>query len=351
MGGRWRSTTPARRSRATPATCSRASPATPRARRRSSLSGHMDTVGPAEKFRPVVEGDIVRTDAPACWAATTRRGSWPILEAIRVLRERVDPPRRHRGGADHLRGIRPARRQALRHRPAPARRGLVLDVDGVCELITRAPAANRIAFTVHGLPAHAGICPEQGMSAIQVAAEAIAAMKLGQGRRGDHRESRPIQGGLATNIVPATLTMRGEARSLTRRSSRPRPRTCGALRRGGPPATRSWWTSRELPGPRRGPGRPAVRAARHPHDAPIVRLVAGRRRPPPVAPAHARHRGRLRRQRLRGARDRGRQPRLRHARDPHRQRVGRRARPGLHRRPGWSRPSASTPRPDPSVLQ
>ena len=27
-----------------------------------------------------------------------------------------------------------------------------------------------MTFTVHGLPAHAGICPEQGMSAIQIAA-------------------------------------------------------------------------------------------------------------------------------------------------------------------------------------
>ena len=47
----------------------------------------------------------------------------------------------------------------------------MLDVDGVCELITRAPAANRLTFTVTGLEAHAGICPERGLSAIQIASD------------------------------------------------------------------------------------------------------------------------------------------------------------------------------------
>ena len=96
-----------------------------------------------------------------------------------------------------------------------ARRGLVLDVDGVCELITRAPAANRLGFTVHGLPAHAGICPEQGMSAIQIAAQAIAAMKLGRLDAETTANLGLVQGGLATNIVPAQVTVRGETRSLS----------------------------------------------------------------------------------------------------------------------------------------
>src|SRR6266508_6071020 len=80
-------------------------------------------------------------------------------------------------------------------------RGLVLDVDGVCELITRAPAANHLSVTIHGLAAHAGICPEQGMSAIQIAAEAIAGMKLGRVDEETTANLGVIQGGLAGNIV------------------------------------------------------------------------------------------------------------------------------------------------------
>src|SRR5262249_44202964 len=96
-----------------------------------------------------------------------------------------------------------------------SRRGLVLDVDGVCELITRAPAANHVSATIQGLAAHAGICPEQGISAIQIAAEAIAGMRLG---RLDDETTANVgvsQGGLASNIVPDSVVLRGETRSLS----------------------------------------------------------------------------------------------------------------------------------------
>jgi len=179
------------------------------------LSGHMDTVGPAEKIHPVVEGDVVRTDGTSVLGGDDKAGVVAILEAIRVLRERAIP----HGDVEvvltiseeyGLLGAKHFDTGRLR-----ARRGLVLDVDGVCELIIRAPAANRMTFTVHGLPAHAGICPEQGMSAIQIAAEAIAAMRLGRLDAETTANLGLIQGGLATNIVPALATVRGETRSLS----------------------------------------------------------------------------------------------------------------------------------------
>src|SRR5207244_9681528 len=61
-----------------------------------------------------------------------------------------------------------------------ARAGLVLDSDSIGFLFTKAPAANRMEFHIHGLEAHAGVCPEKGISAIKVAAEGIAQMKLGK---------------------------------------------------------------------------------------------------------------------------------------------------------------------------
>ena len=179
------------------------------------LSGHMDTVGPAEKIRPVVEGDVIRTDGTSVLGGDDKAGVVAILEAIRVLREKSIP----HGDIEvvlticeeyGLLGAKHFDTGRLR-----ARRGLVLDVDGVCELITRAPAANRMAFTVHGLPAHAGICPEQGMSAIRIASEAIAAMKLGRLDAETTANLGIIQGGLAGNIVPASVTVRGETRSLS----------------------------------------------------------------------------------------------------------------------------------------
>jgi tripeptide aminopeptidase len=178
------------------------------------LSAHMDTVGPAERIRPVVEGDIIRTDGTSVLGGDDKAGIVAILEAIRVLRERNIP---HGDievalticeefgllGAKHFDTTR-----------LQARHGLVLDVDGVCELVTRAPAANRLTVTVEGLAAHAGICPEQGLSAIRIASEAVAGMRLGRLDRETTANLGLIQGGLATNIVPQRVVICGETRSL-----------------------------------------------------------------------------------------------------------------------------------------
>ena len=178
------------------------------------LSAHMDTVGPADKIHLVVEGDIVRTDRSTVLGGDDKAGIVAIFEAIRVLREDNIP----HGDIEvvlsiceetGLLGAKHFDTDRIR-----AKRGLVLDVDGVCELITRAPAANRLSFTVTGLEAHAGVCPERGMSAIQIASEAIAGMKLGRVDEETTANLGVIQGGLSTNIVPTRVIIHGEARSL-----------------------------------------------------------------------------------------------------------------------------------------
>jgi len=97
-----------------------------------------------------------------------------------------------------------------------ARTGLVLDSDSVGYLFTKAPAANRMEFRVYGLEAHAGVCPERGINAIKVAAEGIAKMQLV--RIDDETTSNigVIEGGMAVNIVPNQVILRGEARSHSR---------------------------------------------------------------------------------------------------------------------------------------
>jgi tripeptide aminopeptidase len=178
------------------------------------LSAHMDTVGPAEKIRLVVDGDIVRTDRSTVLGGDDKAGIVAIFEAIRVLRERNIP----HGDIEVVLSIcEETGLLGAKHFDTGrirSKRGLVLDVDGVCELITRAPAANRLSFTVTGLEAHAGICPERGMSAIQIASEAIAGMKLGRVDAETTANLGVIQGGLSTNIVPTRVVVNGEARSL-----------------------------------------------------------------------------------------------------------------------------------------
>jgi tripeptide aminopeptidase len=178
------------------------------------LCAHMDTVIPCEAIRPVVEGDVIRTDGTSVLGGDDKAAIVAILEALRVARERGLP----HGPVEVLFTVcEESGLQGAKHfdtRRLAARRGLVLDCDGVDELITRAPAAVSFRATVHGLEAHAGMCPEQGISAIQVAAQGIAAMRLGRVDAETTANLGLVEGGLATNIVPNRVSLRGEARSL-----------------------------------------------------------------------------------------------------------------------------------------
>jgi tripeptide aminopeptidase len=179
------------------------------------LCGHMDTVPPADHVRPVVDGDIIRTDGTTVLGGDDKAGIVAILAAVRLLRERQIP----HGPIDVLfticeeLGLIGAKHFDVGR--LRARTGLILDCDGVHELITRAPAANRMQFVVHGLEAHAGLAPEQGISAVQVAAEGIAAMRLGRVDAATTANVGRIEGGLASNIIPNRVVLRAETRSLS----------------------------------------------------------------------------------------------------------------------------------------
>jgi tripeptide aminopeptidase len=177
------------------------------------LSAHMDTVVPGEDITPVLDGDILRTDGRTVLGGDDKSGVAIICEVLRVVKENRIPSSDidvvfticEEAG---LLGAKCLDVERLR-----ARTGLVLDSDSVGFLFTKAPAANRIEFRVFGLEAHAGVCPERGISAVQVAAEGIAHMKLG---RIDHETTANIgliTGGMAVNIVPNSVVLRGEARS------------------------------------------------------------------------------------------------------------------------------------------
>src|SRR4029079_17156852 len=94
-----------------------------------------------------------------------------------------------------------------------ARTGLVLDSDAPGYLFTKAPASNHLTFLVHVLEAHAGMPPERGINAIQVAAEGVAAMRLGRIDDETTANIGIVSGGGAVNVVPKLVRLGGEARS------------------------------------------------------------------------------------------------------------------------------------------
>lgn len=91
----------------------------------------------------------------------------------------------------------------------------VLDADGAPgTLIMGAPYHWTLRARIEGRAAHAGVEPECGVSAIQIAAAAVAAMPLGRIDECTTANIGRIEGGVAVNIVPAAVTLEGECRSL-----------------------------------------------------------------------------------------------------------------------------------------
>jgi len=95
--------------------------------------------------------------------------------------------------------------------------GYVFDhASPIGEIIVAAPTYYRFDAEFRGTPAHAGIRPEDGRSAIEAAARAIGAMTLGRIDEETTTNVGRIEGGQVggTNIVAARCRLVGEARSL-----------------------------------------------------------------------------------------------------------------------------------------
>ncbi len=177
------------------------------------LACHMDTVTPADNVKVKRIGDTFTSAGDTILGSDDKSGIAAIIEMIMMLQ---DDKGQHTGleivlttceevgllGAKHL-----------EHDKLKAKFGFALDSYDVTKVITKAPAANTIEIAVHGLAAHSGLNPEKGINAFSIAAKAVAELKLG--RLDDESTSNlgVISGGIARNIVPDLITMKGEVRS------------------------------------------------------------------------------------------------------------------------------------------
>ncbi|MCL6639037.1 MAG: M20/M25/M40 family metallo-hydrolase [Firmicutes bacterium] len=196
------------------------------------LCAHMDTVEPGRGVKPIIEDGVIRSSGDTVLGADDKAGIAAILEALRLLQENGI---RH-GGLDVVftiweeGGLYGAKN--LDYSLLTAKAGYVLDSDGPPgTIVTVAPSQDRISALVRGRAAHAGINPEEGINAIQVASRAIARMKIGRVDRETTSNIGIISGGKAVNIVPDSVTIQGEARSLdpAKRAAQTES-MCGALR-------------------------------------------------------------------------------------------------------------------------
>ncbi|MBV7332095.1 M20/M25/M40 family metallo-hydrolase [Chloroflexi bacterium TSY] len=196
-------------------------PGTKRGPRRM-LSAHIDTVPLCVGSQPVCQGRTVSAAEPTtALGADDRAGATVILSAALEILERdlPHPPLTFCWFIQEEVGMQGAR---FVSKSALGNPRLAFNWDGGApdKLSVGATGAYRTHIAIEGLASHAGGAPEQGISAIAIAARAIADIDR-NGWHGlvqkDGREGTSnvgfINGGEATNVVTDHVDLHVEARS------------------------------------------------------------------------------------------------------------------------------------------
>jgi len=196
-------------------------PGTVRAPRRL-LSAHLDTVPICIGSRPVLRGKVVRSaDRETGLGADNRAGCAVLLQAALAIlrRDLPHPPLTFCWFVQEEIGL-----QGSRHvtRSLLGQPRLAFNWDGGApdKLTIGATGGYRMMIDVRGVASHAGGAPEAGVSAIAIAALAVADLHR-HGWHGDVRKDGQhgtsnvghIQGGEATNVVTDRVLLKAEARS------------------------------------------------------------------------------------------------------------------------------------------
>lgn len=179
------------------------------------FTSHMDTVVPGNGVKPSIQDGYVVTDGTTILGADDKAGLAAMLEAIRILKENSISHGDIQfiitvGEESGLVGAKVLDPNRIR-----AKYGFALDSDEkVGNIIVAAPTQAKIKAVIHGKTAHAGVAPEKGVSAITIAAKAIANMPLGRIDEETTANIGRFEGGKATNIVADRVDILAEARSL-----------------------------------------------------------------------------------------------------------------------------------------
>ncbi len=178
------------------------------------VNAHVDTVQPGCGISPQVDGTCIRTDGTTVLGGDDKAGCTIILALLRHLLDEdiAHPPLEIVFTVAEEIGLCGA--YALDHDRLDSEMGYVLDGGRTMGTITNsAPSAYRMSWNIHGRAAHAGVCPENGISAIRIAAEAIAEMPLGRLDEITTANIGIVEAGKAANVVPPLAYVRGETRS------------------------------------------------------------------------------------------------------------------------------------------
>jgi tripeptide aminopeptidase len=192
---------------------------------RVMLSAHLDTVPICVGCLPKRRGEVVVSARPGTGlGADDRAGVAAVLTALRnMIEDERRPPITVCFFIQEEIGLNGSRFLSVDQLGDPA---FAVNFDGgnPYKLTLGATGGERMKIRLFGIPAHAGLAPEQGASAIEAAGLAIATLHKGRwlgavrkGRSTGTSNIGVINGGHATNVVTDFVELAAEARSHDRK--------------------------------------------------------------------------------------------------------------------------------------
>lgn len=179
------------------------------------FDAHLDTVEPGIGIKPVVKGDIIRSNGQTVLGADDKAASAAMVIAIEeIINSKIEHGDLYfiftSAEEIGLMGV-----NHLDFSNIKADFGYVLDSHGsVGGVIVSAPFHYQYEIKVKGRASHAGIAPEKGVNAIKITAKIITELPQGRISADTVANIGMIEGGKATNIIADECTVKGEYRSL-----------------------------------------------------------------------------------------------------------------------------------------
>ena len=174
---------------------------------------HMDTMEPGVGIKPVISEGVIRSGGSTILGADDKAGIAAVLEAIAEIKaaQKSHRPVEVLFTICEEAGLLGAK--YADYSPVHSKQAVVLDT-GTMGCIIHMQAANiRLAVTIKGKSAHAGVSPELGIHALKTAAEAIAKMRCGHLGENTVMNVANLLSPGATNAVPDIATFDIEMRS------------------------------------------------------------------------------------------------------------------------------------------
>lgn len=175
---------------------------------------HLDTPLPTTGVRPQVNHDRITSDGTTILGVDNRAGVTALLSLLLSTAGEQTP-------ANFMVVFTIAEELGMygsKHldlRPYHVRRAFVFDCSKrPGTFIQSAVGCSLFHVTFRGRSSHAGVHPEQGINAIQIAAQALSGIRMGRLGPTMTANVGVVTGGSATNVVPEACAVQGEVRAF-----------------------------------------------------------------------------------------------------------------------------------------